>query len=139
MDLLPRQAGERLQALAAKLGQAATFERVFNVSAARGAGMAELRADLLARRAPTLSLHPTLYPTCWPGAQWRGVGPGAADLTRSQHASPGMSGAALCCALRLRPRRRESCAAALVLRLVCLLARRLGSARVPQAHHRSRV
>jgi len=62
VDLLPRQAGERLQALAAKLGQAATFERVFNVSAARGAGMAELRADLLARRAPTLSLHPDLIP-----------------------------------------------------------------------------
>lgn len=49
--MLPKEAEWRLQALAAKLTKVVPFEKVFMVSSTKGTGIAELRADLLARRA----------------------------------------------------------------------------------------
>ncbi|KAK9837015.1 hypothetical protein WJX81_007236 [Elliptochloris bilobata] len=52
VDLLPKDADQRLQLLATKLTKTAAFEKVYSVSATRGTGMAELRSDLLARATP---------------------------------------------------------------------------------------
>ena len=57
VDLLGKGAEQRLDLLQAKLCSIATFDKVYRMSAMKGIGVSELRADLISRRARGACSH----------------------------------------------------------------------------------